>query len=508
MEFLSKDQTCSDTECILIAEDNEITLSAIQLILEDEGYQTIGVSNGEAALEAVEKFSVDLVLLDRMLPDMDGLVVSRKLKADTDYAVFLPVILLTALSSGDDKIAGLTCADDYVTKPFCNDELVARVRSLLRIRKLHKQLIRSQNRYKFLYERFPHLFITLDSGERITECNQAFCSCTGVSKEIVLGSDVISYIRESDHPSFYDFLKSLEEEKLQIRSLSVQLRAEHGRTADVEVKGVSLDEQDQGASFILSMEDVTEKLRVEEERKIARKQLYRSARLASIGVLASGVAHEVNNPLTAILGFAGAILDRLKHNESIEQEELSQYLQIINDEALRCRDIVENLSRFARGGDLAISVVSLSTCINNALKLIHAKAVRAGFTFETDVDANLKVMADANKLEQAIVNVFTNCIDFCPGGCTVKVNAALSPLGKSVVLKIVDQGPGISAEVLPRVFDPFFSTKEVGKGIGMGLSICYNIMEECNGKIDVISETRSKGTTVVLEIPKACGSYK
>ncbi|MFP4013014.1 MAG: response regulator [Chitinispirillaceae bacterium] len=499
---LLTDSRC-DAECILIVDDNATARSLLEELLADAGYRTVSAGTGLEALELLKQESVDLVLLDRLMPDMDGMAVSRTIKSNISSGEFLPVIMLTALNSDDDRITGLSFADDYVTKPFNNEELIARLRSFLRIRRLHRELVKSQKRYKFLYENFPHLFVTLDEKCHITECNQFFCFCTGVSRNQAVGTDVIEFVRETDREPFRNHLSSLSRDRGKIGCFGVQLSAPGGKMVDVEVKAISLGEDHDGVSVILSMEDVTEKLRIEQERRIARNQLYRSARLASIGVLASGVAHEVNNPLTAILGFSGAILDRLQHDEEMDVEELCQYMKIISDEALRCRDIVENLSRFARGGECAIRVIGLADCVQNALKLVHAKAVRSGFSFQSSVDETLMVKADPNKLEQALVNVFTNCIDFCPGGCEVEIDAEVPARGERVELRIRDAGPGMSAEVLSRVFDPFFTTKEVGRGTGMGLSICYSVMEECNGKIDVFSNQETGGTTVLLEIPKA-----
>ncbi len=137
--------------------------------------------------------------------------------------------------------------------------------------------------------------------------------------------------------------------------------------------------------------------------------------------------------------------------------------------------------------------------------MIKAKAARLNMKIFHSVPADIKVRADLNKLEQVLVNIFTNCFDFCPINSTVVISPENSrePL-KYYAIKISDNGPGIKANDLPHVFDPFFTTKEVGNGTGMGLAICYKLMEECNGSIDIISEN-GNGTTVVLEIPLSKG---
>jgi two-component system NtrC family sensor kinase len=260
-------------------------------------------------------------------------------------------------------------------------------------------------------------------------------------------------------------------------------------------------DEDDGLSIVIAMEDVTEQIKMQEEQKIARLQLYRSARLASIGTLASGVAHEINNPLTAILGFSSALLERTRGGEEVEQDELDEYLDIINHEALRCRDIVENLSKFAREGDIETGRIDLRTCIDDAIKLTQTRAIRANVKVTNTIDTETLIKSNTNKLEQVFITVISNCIDFCPPGS--KVTFTSVPSGEPdryFRVHITDNGPGISAEILPKVFDPFFTTKEVGKGTGMGLAICHKIMEECNGRIDIDSAP-GKGTTVVIDLP-------
>jgi signal transduction histidine kinase len=249
------------------------------------------------------------------------------------------------------------------------------------------------------------------------------------------------------------------------------------------------------------MEDVTRQVQLQDEQKIARKQLYRSARLASIGTLASGVAHEMNNPLTAILGFSSALLDRVEHDEKIDDTELDQYLKIINVEALRCRDIVENLSRFAREADITQTHFSLNNCINDAIQLVRSKASRVNISIVNELKEVIEVCADQNKLEQVFVNLLSNAIEFCPPGASVRI-VAESPIDtvKGFTIKIIDNGPGIKPDILPKVFDPFFTTKAVGNGTGMGLAICHKIMEEVSGSIDIISED-GRGTSVILNFP-------
>jgi signal transduction histidine kinase len=252
--------------------------------------------------------------------------------------------------------------------------------------------------------------------------------------------------------------------------------------------------------IMVAMQDITQNVTLENEQKLARKQMYRSARLASIGTFASGVAHELNNPLTAILGFSSALLERIKRSEPIDHQDLEQYLTIINHETVRCSDIVENLSRFAREGDVQIREFALFECVDGAVRLINSLAAKKRVKVSTAIATTVLVKADPQKLQQAIIHILTNSLDFCEKGNDIAIEAFIDT--RFIKLSITDNGPGIGSEDLAKVFDPFFTTKQVGKGLGLGLAMCHVIMEECNGGIDIISE-KGKGTTVFLDIPAA-----
>lgn len=370
---------------VLVVDDDGVAAKYIAEVLGRAGLGVSICTDSAAALTFIRKQAVDLVVLDVRMPDMNGFEIARRMKRTFGKSEFVPIVFLTALSGQDEKITGLSLADDFITKPFNADELVARIRVLLRIRSLQQELLVSKNRY-------------------------------------------------------------------------------------------------------------------EQEQQAARTQMYRSARLASIGTFASGVAHELNNPLTAILGFSGAVLERLKKNESMDKEELEQYISIINSEAVRCRDTVENLSRFAREGEVQIRDFSLAECIAGALLLVKSAAARKQVAIASSVPPLFLVRADLQKLQQAVVYILTNALDFCPSGSAVTITAETD--GRFVRLRVTDNGPGIPADVLPKVFDPFFTTKQVGQGTGLGLAMSHVIMEECSGAIDVTSEA-GKGTTVILEIPGA-----
>jgi PAS domain S-box-containing protein len=489
---------------ILVVEDEERVAEMIADSLRDAGYGVGVCHTGKHSMEYVRQNDVDMVLLDVILGDTDGITLARDMKQFFGADGFVPVLMLSGLTSEQDKVDGLLYADEYMTKPFAQDELLARIRALLRIRQLQRQLLVSRNRYRFLYQNIPEMCVSLDSSRRVWDCNLAFSRTYGLATDRIVGKSLLELFDPSQHKDLGSYLDSLKHGRVTSRQSVYHLLAaeESDVPIQVRIRGVQLGADEGGPSSLLLMEDVSHSLQLEEEQKVARRQLYRSARMVSIGTLASGVAHELNNPLAAILGFSDALLHRLENKEPLEEAEMEQYLGIIRSESLRCRDIIDNLLRFSRDREAQMHRMSLADCIRSACSLIGAGASKKRVSIENEVPADIVVRADPQRLGQVFLNVLANAIDFSPEGESVTIGLqAVAAEDRFVRVRISDTGPGIEASILSRVFDPFFTTKEVGQGTGLGLAICHRAMEECEGSIDIVSE-KGKGTTVILDIPK------
>ncbi|MBD3391537.1 MAG: response regulator [Chitinivibrionales bacterium] len=488
---------------VLVVEDEEEVAALIAETLHRAGHRTDIRLTGADALAYMREHDVDLVLMDVMLRDADGVSVALQMREELGADRFVPIILVSGLDAEADKLRGLAYADDYITKPFPHDELMARVRAMLRIRQLQQQLLAGRNRYRFLYQGMPELCVSLDRKGRIWDCNAAFLQACGCGRDSVAGRNLVDFFMPGDHDAVRAYCDGVEEGHA--RSQQVMFRPVvpgHGESSRrVALRGVKLPADDEGPSLLLVMRDAPRPDQHEEERRIARRQLYRSAQMVSIGTLAAGVAHELNNPLAAVLGFSDALLHRLDSDGAVDAAELRQYLGIIKSESLRCRDILDNLHRFSRDREPQILDMSLLDCIRSACSLIGARASKKRMTIRNRITADITVKADPQRMGQVFLNVLANAIDFCPEGSTVTIDLAPpAPNARFAGVQIADNGPGIEPDVLPRVFDPFFTTKEVGKGIGVGLALCHKAMEECEGSIDITSG-KDGGTTVLIEVP-------
>ena len=232
------------------------------------------------------------------------------------------------------------------------------------------------------------------------------------------------------------------------------------------------------------------------ERKKMEEQLIVTDRLASIGELASGVAHELNNPLTGIIGFSELLL---KKNVA---EEIKEDLEVINREAQRTAQIVRNLLTFARRHETTKEPVDINQAIQSVLDLRAYEQKVHNIQIISNFEPNLpNITADLFRLQQVFINVIINAEHFMTeahGRGTLTITTRSD--GDSIRASFADDGPGIRKENLRHLFDPFFTTKEVGKGTGLGLSICHGIVTEHGGKIYAESEFK-KGATFTLELP-------
>jgi signal transduction histidine kinase len=229
----------------------------------------------------------------------------------------------------------------------------------------------------------------------------------------------------------------------------------------------------------------------------ARESLQRSERLATVGRLAAGVAHEVGNPLGAITAYAELARGRL-HPDAVE---VRDYLARIASEAARIDGIVRDLLDFARPASLRLGAVALHLAVEAALRTVRVQARFRGVEVDARVPPSLRpVHADERRVGQVLVNLFLNAADAMGGGGLLRVEAR--ERDGRVELAVTDGGPGIPEADLPRVFDPFFTTKAPGHGTGLGLAVCHGIMESFGGAIEVASAP-GRGATFTLRFRAA-----
>jgi signal transduction histidine kinase len=239
-----------------------------------------------------------------------------------------------------------------------------------------------------------------------------------------------------------------------------------------------------------------------EQLRRAQDELVRSEKMASMGRLVAGIAHEINNPVNAIVNTVGPLEEALAPNGDASPEEMRDMIRVVQRGAHRTKEIVQALHNYSRGDDDRQIEVDLERAVDDSLDLLRHQ-LRQGITVDKRYGDVGRVRGHAGPLNQVFMNLLANAaqaIGEASGHGKIEITTRRA--NGEVSVEIRDDGPGIPPEVLPRIFDPFFTTKDVGKGAGLGLSIVHGIVERHGGRIEVASEP-GKGTafTVILPAP-------
>lgn len=241
----------------------------------------------------------------------------------------------------------------------------------------------------------------------------------------------------------------------------------------------------------------------EQEKEMMNEQIIETGKLASVGELAAGIAHEINNPVAIMVEEAGWIEDLLEEEDFQEGENLSEFrraLDQIRAQGKRCKEITYKLLSFARKTDSRVQEIQLNDLIEEIVAISAQRAKFSNVTVYTNLQKGLpSIQASLTEFQQVFLNLINNSLDAMDNrGGTINITSQLE--GDDVVIEVADNGPGIPAVNLSRIFDPFFTTKPAGKGAGLGLSICYGIIRKLGGGI-VVKSMIDEGATFRLNIP-------
>jgi two-component system, NtrC family, sensor kinase len=233
------------------------------------------------------------------------------------------------------------------------------------------------------------------------------------------------------------------------------------------------------------------------------KQLVRSERLAGVGFLAAGVAHEINNPLASIAFCSEALENRLapmlQTGDVVDTKVVRNYLRMIQEEAFRCKSITEKLLDFSRCADIQREPTDLAGLIQGVVEMIRHMGKYRGKHIAFQPREAVVAHVDSQELKQVVLNLVVNALDSMESGGTLRIDARYS--GGMAEMVFADDGHGMSADVLENIFEPFFTKRRVGKGTGLGLSITHRIISQHHGEIEAISAGEDQGATFTVRLP-------
>ncbi len=299
--------------------------------------------------------------------------------------------------------------------------------------------------------------------------------------------EVMRRLRNEDHGG-----------KGKLKSYEVEILRKDGTRVPIRLSAAIVYEGDREVASVGFFYDLREKLEMERRLQKTQIQLLQAEKMASLGKLAAGVAHQLNNPLGGITLYAQLMMEEYALEDAAKED-----LQRIIEDAERCRNTVRELLEFARQTRQEIRLNDLNRAISQTLFLLENQSLFQNIKIVKDLDPNLPpVPSDIQQLNHTFMNIILNAAEAMEGNGELRIETRLSEDGAHALIRISDTGPGIPPEVLPHIFEPFFTTKEEGKGTGLGLSLAYGIIENHNGTITAKSEV-GRGTTFTIRLPLA-----
>lgn len=279
--------------------------------------------------------------------------------------------------------------------------------------------------------------------------------------------------------------------------VSLSLPDRFGNNRYFDVTATPIEDSNEETRALVFIRNVTDK-------RLNELQLLQTEKLSSIGLLAAGVAHEINNPLTSVAGYSEALLRRFRADLALAEDprlkDFKKYLEVIIRESYRCKGIIDSLLSFSRKSDGAVGLVDINGILDEVLELIHHRARNERIEIRKSLQEGLPMITgDASGLRQVFLNLTMNALQAIDGPGRIEIST-FEHDDRTVIATICDNGCGISPEQMEQIWDPFFTTKEPGKGIGLGLSVTYNIIKMHGGKVSVESR-HGKGSKFIVRLP-------
>jgi len=504
---------------VLVAEDEALIADDVRRTLGKLGYDVPKPAmTADEAIAAARELRPDLVLMDiRLHPPGDGIDAALEIRR----RLGIPVVFLTA-HSDEATLARAKTAEPYgyLLKPFEDRELRTTIELALHKHRLDARLAEQQRWFSTTLESLGDAVIATDPGGTISFLNPMAERLTNWKREDAIGrpiEEVFEVVGADGAPIESPIRTAMRSSVAVPMPEGATMKVKGGRVVTIDDSAAPIvDDSGHLLGGVVIFRDVTEKRKLEQRLALAE-------RLALIGTLAAGVAHEINNPLTYVIGNVGLALEGLEASalelggmrlgsaaqtvvDSVgtRLRELGQALREAAEGGERVRQIVADLKRFARTDERARRALELPQILDAAAKMT-THVVRHHARLLTEYGPTPPVEAVEGSLVQVFTNLLVNAAQAIgPGDAEhqeIRIRTATDAEGRAVV-EIHDSGPGISAEALPQVFEPFFTTKPRGAGIGLGLAICRSIVSSLGGEI--VAESRpGEGSTFRVSLPPA-----
>lgn len=480
-----RDTEITNTPRILLVDDSEQNRYIVARILRHAGFQVEECCNGMEGLMLAHK-APDLVIVDVKLPDISGYEVCRQVKTNPELA-YIPVLQISAsFVSNESKVKALEGgADGYLTHPVDPTVLLATVRALLRLKQAESILRISAQQWRSTFDALSEGLVVLDMENRIIRCNRAFTDLCGLTFEDVIGSEGPALFRKylgapTDFPSG-------EVEK----RYSGEWQHE-GHWFQVSVDRIAHQGQHFGSVVVVSNI---------KERKMAEESLLNSEKLAASGRLAHTIAHEINNPLEAVVNLI--FLSQLY----ADKPEVKKFLAQAQNELGRVARITKQVLSFHHESKRPL-LIDVQDLLNSVLALYSGRieSKQIALKYDSGNSKAITLWGFPGELRQVVANLVGNAIDAAPARSTITLRLRQRSLNgvAGASFTVLDRGQGIPLEIRNQIFEPFFTTKEL-KGSGLGLWLTKTIVSKHQGTLRFRTSTEPgrSGTCFLLFLPNS-----
>lgn len=407
-----------------------------------------------------------------------------------------------ALRTNDDEsedLGKMTCF--YAYPIFANGEIEAFVSMEFNLPiqgGIEERLQRTNTMLRKLIESSVDAVIAADRKGNILVFNDAATNITGYSRNEVLETGNIRDLYNDDLA--YKVMTDLRSDEHggpgKLKSYRIDVMSKDGEEIPISLNASIVYAEEREVATIGFFHDLREELKMETELENTQLELLQSEKMASLGKLSAGVAHQLNNPLGGITLYTNLILE----DYELEKDAREDLHRVLRD-AERCRDTVKELLEFTRQTRHFMKSNDFNQAITRTLFLLERQPLFHNIAIEKDLSEALPmVTCDLQQMNHVIMNLILNAAQAMDGRGTLRIKTALKDAGERILFEISDTGPGISPDILPRIFEPYFTTKKEGQGTGLGLSLVYRIIENHNGQIQARS-TPGEGTTFTIEMP-------
>ncbi len=501
------------TANILVVDDDEKSLLAMEALLSGPGRKIVKARSGTDALRELMRQEFAVILLDVRMPEMDGFETAALIR-QRERLRHVPIIFLSAVDTLEsDVYRGVVCgAVDYLFKPVVPEVVKAKVAvfvDLFRMNERVKQqaLEQSEARFHLAVEASPNAMIMVGKDGRIVLANAHAEHLFGYTREELLRESIEMLVPErfrGKHADFRASFFSYPKSRPMGAGLDLFGMRKDGSEVSVEI-GLNPIQINDVTFVLVSIIDITNRKQTEQalresEQKLRQQaqeleqQLIASGRLVSVGELSASMAHEFNNPLGIVLGFAQGLLTDMDPADPNYRP-----IQIISEETKRCEKMVRDLLEFGRPKSTDFILTEVEAIVDKTLEMISTRLYKQNVEAIKAIAPQLpRIHADPQQLQQVLVNLCLNAVDAMPAGGKLTLRA-MQNSPDQMILAVADTGFGIDADTLPKIFQPFFTAKK-WRGMGLGLPICERIIKSHGGRIDVVSEP-GQGTTFTIHLP-------